>query len=132
MFILTKGKPKTTNLIKDRENKIKSGINRVSTGIKADGTHKLRTIELKPYGKRTNIWRINQQQNSKHPAAFPESLIKDHIISWSNEGDLIYDPFMGSGTVAKVSILNNRLFIGSEISLEYCNIANNRINIKTK
>ena len=63
-----------------------------------------------------------------HSAIFPEQLATDHIISWSNEGDLIYDPFMGSGTVAKMSILNNRNWIGSEISEEYCNIINDRIN----
>ncbi|MDU9703696.1 site-specific DNA-methyltransferase, partial [Helicobacter pylori] len=57
-----------------------------------------------------------------HPAVFPEQLANDHIISWSNEGDLVYDCFMGSGTVAKTSILNNRNWVGSEISNEYCNI----------
>ena len=63
----------------------------------------------------------------KHPAIFPEQLANDHIISWSNEGDIVYDPFMGSGTTAKMAILNNRNWIGSEISKEYCEIANERI-----
>jgi DNA modification methylase len=54
-------------------------------------------------------------------------LANDHIISWSNEGDLVYDPFMGSGTVAKMCILNNRNWIGSEISSEYCEIIEERI-----
>ena len=61
------------------------------------------------------------------PAIFPEELA-DHIVSWSNEYDLIYDPFMGSGTTAKMALLCNRNFIGSEISKEYCEIANERIN----
>ena len=52
----------------------------------------------------------------------------DHIISWSNEGDLVYDPFMGSGTTAKMAIANKRNWIGSEISKEYCEIAEKRIN----
>ena len=63
----------------------------------------------------------------KHPAIFPEQLANDHIISWSNEGDVVLDPFMGSGTTAKMAILNNRNFIGFEISDEYCDIARERI-----
>jgi site-specific DNA-methyltransferase (adenine-specific) len=63
----------------------------------------------------------------KHPAMFPESLCEKHIQTWSNECDLIYDPFMGSGTTAKMAILNNRKYIGSEISEEYCKIIETRI-----
>jgi len=59
---------------------------------------------------------------------FAEKFANDHIISWSNEGDLVYDPFMGSGTTAKMSLLNGRNFIGSEISEEYCRIAEERIH----
>jgi len=63
----------------------------------------------------------------KHPAVFPEQLANDHIISWSNEDDLVYDPFMGSGTTAKMAILNKRNWIGSEMSLEYCEIVHERL-----
>ena len=63
----------------------------------------------------------------KHPATFPERLANDHIISWSNESDLVYDCFAGSGTTLKMAILNNRNWIGSEISSEYCNIIEERI-----
>ena len=63
----------------------------------------------------------------KHPAIFPEQIANDHIVSWSNEGDLVYDPFMGSGTTAKMAILNKRNFIGSEISKDYCDISEKRI-----
>jgi len=62
-----------------------------------------------------------------HPAPFPESLANDHILTWSNEGDVIYDPFMGSGTTAKMAVLNNRNYIGSEISEEYAGICNKRL-----
>ena len=65
----------------------------------------------------------------KHPAIFPEFLCRDHLISWSNENDLIYDPFMGSGTTMKMAIINNRNYIGSEISREYIEIAKKRINL---
>lgn len=58
---------------------------------------------------------------------FQNNLPNDHIISWSNEGDLVYDPFMGSGTTAKMAILNKRKWIGSEISEEYCKIIERRI-----
>ena len=127
MFVFTKGKLHTHNLIKDRENKIKSGKVKVNAGL-VDGKGSLRTIERKPFGKRTNIWRINQQQKSEHPAPFPEQLANDHIISWSNEGDTVLDCFMGSGTTGKMAVLNNRHFIGIELEEEYFKIAEERIN----
>ena len=64
----------------------------------------------------------------KHPAIFPEKLVYDQILTWSNENDIIYDPFMGSGTTAKVAHLLNRKWLGSEISKEYCDIAKERLN----
>ena len=66
-------------------------------------------------------------ETSMHPAPFPEKLANDHILSWSNEGDIVYDCFIGSGTTAKVAILNNRNYIGSEISKEYCDIIEERL-----
>ena len=122
MFILSKGKPKTFNPIKDRENKYK-GVCGGEKSFRAD------------FGMRFNVWRFANGGNNtstdkvvfKHPAPFPDKLANDHIISWSNENDLVYDCFMGSGTVAKMSILNNRNWIGSEISNEYCNIIEERI-----
>ena len=127
MFVFSKGKPKSLNLIKDRENVVKSGTVKVNSAIKADKSQGFRTIERQPFGKRNNIWRFDTQKNSEHPAPFPEQLANDHIISWSNEGDLVYDPFMGSGTTAKMAIINKRNWIGSEISKEYCEIAEKRI-----
>jgi len=127
MFVFTKGMPKTTNLICDRENKVKSGKVKVNGGLDKSGKGKNRIVERKPFGKRNNIWRFDTQKNSEHPAPFPEQLVNDHIISWSNEGDLVYDPFMGSGTTAKMSILNNRNWVGSEISSEYCKIIEERV-----
>ena len=70
----------------------------------------------------------NMCQALEHPAMFPEQLAADHIYSWSNEGDLVYDPFMGSGTTAKMSHIQKRNWIGSEISKEYCDIANKRLS----
>lgn len=63
----------------------------------------------------------------RHPAIFPEQLARDHIISWSNEGDIVLDPFSGSGTTHKMALLNNRRFIGFEISQEYVDIETQRL-----
>ena len=68
-----------------------------------------------------------QRPGNGHPAVFPEQLANDHIISWSNENDIVFDPFMGSGTTAKMAQLNNRKWIGCEISQEYCDIVKNRL-----
>lgn len=80
------------------------------------------------YKQRSNVWDIPTNAGATgHPAQFPEMLANDHIVSWSNEGDLVYDPFLGSGTTAKMALLNKRRFVGSEISAEYCEIARKRI-----
>ena len=63
----------------------------------------------------------------EHPAIFPEQLARDQIKTWSNEGDLVYDPFIGSGTTAKVASILERNWVGSEISTDYTNIANKRL-----
>ena len=134
MFIFTKGFKNKANLICDRKNKY--------AGTRIHGTERQVNGETKPlsdaqkskcvkeYGARLNIWDIPPEKNNKtgHPAPFSEQLANDHIITWSNEGDIVLDPFMGSGTTAKMALLNNRKFIGFEISSEYCEMANRRIN----
>lgn len=62
-----------------------------------------------------------------HPAPFPEKLAKDHVLSWSNPGDLVLDPFTGSGTTCKAAKELGRNFLGFEINPEYCKIAERRI-----
>jgi DNA modification methylase len=130
MFILTKGKIKTFNPIKDKPNKHSGKLIHKTKRLK-DGSIKTGTPYISSeYGQRYNIWDIfPQRQKGKdcHPAPFPEQLAQDHIISWSNEGDLVLDPFMGSGTTAKMALLNNRNFIGFELSEDYCKIAEERI-----
>jgi len=135
MFVFSKGQPKTINLIKDRKNKeSREGDN--GTKRLADGTRlKVSRKGYSEYGRRTNIWEypVGKGHSTKdeiafqHPAIFPEALAKDHILSWSNEGDLVYDPFLGSGTTAKMAILTGRNYIGSEISEEYYQISIKRI-----
>ena len=130
MFILTKGKIKTFNPIKDKPNK-HSGKLIHKTKRLEDGSIKKGTPYISSeYGQRYNIWDIfPQRQRGKdcHPAPFPEQLARDHILSWSNEGDIVLDPFIGSGTTAIACINTNRNYIGFEIDKHYCDIANERI-----
>jgi len=130
MFILSKGKPKTFNPIKDRKNK-HYGTLQHGTVIQKDGTKKRVVGHNKryfaEYGQRHNIWSVNPcKQRIAHPARFPETLVKDHIISWSNEGDMLLDPFCGSGTLCKMAKQLNRNFIGIDISEKYLKIAKSR------
>lgn len=139
MFIFSKGKPKTFNPIIDRVNKwAGQKWSKTRTRRKKDGT--IQKTEWSAdqggeMGKRFNVWKYNvgagyttkDQIAYNHPAIFPEKLADDHILSWSNENDIVYDPFMGSGTTAKMAIKNNRNWIGSEISEEYCSIIEQRV-----
>lgn len=128
MFVLTKGKLKTSNLIRDRKIKT-SGVVFNAKSRRGDYIeYENRKVITKDIGKRYNVWTIPGQSIDNHPAPFPEQLANDHIISWSNEGDIVYDPFMGSGTTAKMCIINKRNYIGSEISSEYCEIIKKRLN----
>ena len=132
MFVLSKGKPSTFNAIKQP---CKTAGNKKDHKFNKhyEGSYSMRNRDgfavVKAEKQKPNIWFYNVASNdkTKHNAPFPEQLANDHIISWSNEGDLVYDPFMGSGTTAKMAILSNRKFIGSEISKEYCEIVEKRI-----
>lgn len=131
MFVLSKGKPKAYNLICDKKNLSvgtdKSGIGRRNT----DGTLKIEKRKVSSeFSRRNNWWVVvpkKEEGSDFHPAVFPEKLARDHIYTWSNEGDLVYDPFMGSGTTGKMAIDLKRHFIGSEISAEYAEKASKRI-----
>lgn len=133
MFILVKGRLKTFNPIKDKKNK-HFGVKHHGTYRKTDGTTKEvvgkdKGKTVAEFGQRHNVWQVNEEKvlNKLHPAVFPEQLANDHIISWSNENDMVFDPFMGSGTTGKIAIINNRKFIGIEKVEEYFNIGVNRI-----
>jgi len=118
MFVFSKGKPKSANLICDKPNKW--------AGHK-DFSGKLKN-PVPDFSPRNNIWRYVTSFNGvKHPAPFPEQLALDHVLTWSVEGDVVYDPFMGSGTTAKACVLTGRAWLGSEISQEYVEIAEKRL-----
>lgn len=134
MFVLSKNKPKTTNLIREKSTangKITYSGTTQEKG-KFGGYGKVRNLERDKY----NVWEYNVGCNQsscdkiafKHPAIFPEQLAEDHIISWSNEGDTVLDIFSGSGTTAKKCIETNRNFIGFEKVKAYCDISTERIN----
>ena len=130
MFVFTKGKIKTVHRLDNGKPRTKGGAGRFTK----DGVHKVekRSDAEGKLQLRSNIWRYNVgftsgDDTTGHPAVFPELLAQDHILSWSNEGDTIFDPFMGSGTTAKMALLNNRNYIGFELSEEYCKIAEERI-----
>ncbi len=130
MFVFSKGRISVANMIHDRENVVKSGtvkVNGVNGGIRKDGTFDTKTIERKPFGKRTNVWRMAPAQKTGHPAAFPTALARDHILSWSNPGDVVLDPFSGSGTTAKMARETGRRFIGIEVNPEYVEISRKRL-----
>ena len=127
MFVLSKDSPKAINLIYDKPNlsfgKDKSGVGR----RKKDGTHKIE--HRKPsqeFSKRNNYWYIPPERG-EHPAVFPLQLAHDHIISWSNPGDAVLDPFLGSGTTGVAAANTGRRFIGIEREPEYFAIAQARI-----
>jgi site-specific DNA-methyltransferase (adenine-specific) len=129
VFVISKGKPKTLNLLEDREN-VSAGSKRVSLKNcrkeKRDrGGKEFVTAET---GRRFNVWTVNPScLPNGHPAVFPEKLARDHIVSWSNEGDIVLDPFSGSGTTAKMAKHNGRRFIGIEVNPEYVEIAEKRL-----
>jgi len=139
MFILSSGKPRVCNYIKTRcvnaGKSFGSAPMRRENGTKrTDRDVKLSSVMVKEEKVRNNIWEYvigsavtKDTIAHSHPAIFPETLAKDHILSWSNEGDLVYDPFMGSGTTAKAAHQLNRRWIGSEISSEYVDLANKRL-----
>jgi DNA modification methylase len=140
MFIFSKGKPKTTNLLRDRENKWADGKKRIKGRERQpDGSLKGRRKGnlLQPYGVRFNIWRyaVGKNKSTKdeiaynHPAIFPEKLAEDHILSWSNPGDVVLDPMCGSGTTLKMAKLSNRDFIGIDCSREYVELASERLKL---
>lgn len=140
MFIFSKGKPKTFNPImtekKYIENRKVKHYNKNPDGEQISHAYRS-TSNMKVIN---NIWTYNVGLNNstkdriafKHPAVFPEKLAEDHIISWSNEGDIVFDPFAGSGTTLKMAMINNRKFLGFEISDEYVELSKQRLQDHAK
>lgn len=132
MFVFSKGKPKTCNYI--RVPSIHAGKKAVSINRKEDGNLRSDRVD-KQKGRtvaetkiKSNIWEYANQSVKGHPAPFPEQLAIDHILTWTNEGDIVLDPFMGSGTTALACKKTFRQHIGFEISEEYMDVIYKRLN----
>lgn len=141
MFILSHGRPKTFNPIRDRQNS-EAGRKQHGTIRNPDGTSKPSHSNgriIRDAGIRSNIWRYKVGMGNttddkfahEHPAIFPEALAMDHIVSWSNPGDLVLDPHAGAGTTLKAAKLLGRRAIGIEINERYCEIAAQRLAQQT-
>lgn len=134
MFVFCKDKIKNVNLICDKPNKWAGYTNWGKNTNRLKNGELQETADIKPvpeFSPRNNIWKYNvgkgfnskDAESHEHPAIFPEQLAEDHIISWSNEGDIVLDPFSGSGTTSKMAKKNKRKYIGIDISEEYCKLA---------
>lgn len=137
MFVFSKGNLKTFHPIQDRKN-LFAGRRDAESRRQPDGSKSLKKEYVqKSHGTRSNIWRYPNGYNltSKdkitfaHPAPFPENLARDHILSWSDEGDVVLDPFVGSGTTVKMAHLVGRKGIGIEIHEPYLQIARERVSV---
>ncbi len=137
MFVFSKGKIQTKNLIKDYKVKYQTINKTTASRRNKDGRlEKRKKYSSDTMALRGNVWLYSPGYLKhtadvyayEHPAMFPEKLAHDHIVSWSNLDDIVYDPFMGAGTTAKVAVGLGRKYIGSEISARYCEIANRRSN----
>lgn len=138
MFVFSKGKPKTVNLICDKPNKwsgytsFGTSTNRNKKGDLVKAKNRKPTPNFSP---RHNVWKFNtgKKYTTKddfafdHPAMFPESLAEDHVMTWTNEGDFIVDPFVGAGTTTKMAAINGRRWLGIDISEEYVELAVKRM-----
>jgi len=135
MFILAKGKPATFNPLKAPTRR--QGQELLPHNKGPDGLNKKKRGQLQKEKTRTNIWpyavglggTTKDKIAFQHPAVFPEKLALDHILSWSNPGDVVLDPMCGSGTTGKMALLHGRKFIGIDISPQYIDIAQKRLRL---
>jgi site-specific DNA-methyltransferase (adenine-specific) len=133
MYIFSKGAPKTFNPLMEKT--VRSGFEMLVYNKGADGVNNKTLKELKDKKVKTNIWEYavglggstNDREAFQHPAIFPEKLVEDHILSWSNPGDIVFDPMCGSGTTCKMAQKHDRHYIGCDISNEYAELTKQRI-----
>jgi site-specific DNA-methyltransferase (adenine-specific) len=128
MFVFSKGTPKTFNPIMEPckcAGQIYDSTCK-NMGGESGRTHK--TFNVNKEKVKSNVWNIAVAQNkTSHTAVYPIQIALDHIYSWSNEGDVVLDPFMGSGTTGLAALQLNRRFIGIEMVEDYFNLSKDRI-----
>ena len=128
MFVFSKGRPQAINRIADHPNSCAGSVRSLGRKNVNGGTKDTNRRVIPDYSVRSNVWRYGAGGYSfGHPAKFPDALARDHILSWSNEGDTVLDPFLGSGTTGKMALQLSRRFIGIERDPEYFAIAQRRI-----
>lgn len=133
MFVFSKGSPKKFNPLKVKT--VRQGQEMLPFNKGPDGINKKIMGELKPEKTMTNIWEYavglhgttSDKIAFEHPAVFPEKLAEDHILSWTNRGDVVFDPMCGSGSTCKVALRNDRSYIGCDISKEYVELTEKRL-----
>jgi site-specific DNA-methyltransferase (adenine-specific) len=126
--IYIKGKKRTFNPIKDKKNVTAGCVGNlgINTFTEKDGSKSVRTKKVTAeYGMRLNVWKGNTRGQEDmcikldHPAMMPKWLARDLILSWSNPGDIIIDPFAGSGTTGIMAEATGRNSILIEINPHY-------------
>ena len=137
MFVFSKGVVKTHNPI--MVDCMHAGLELNGTTYKNfsknDQTREKMAKPVKDKKIKGNIWEYvvgkkqEDQEAKGHPAPFPCELVRDHIKSWTNQGDIVLDPMNGSGTTARVACEMGRTYIGIDISREYCEIARERVKL---
>lgn len=138
VFIFSKGTPITFNPIM-----VKAKYGHLDASMKhrgKEGEINYTKTKRNEYTKVRNIFEYSvggghsskDKIAFKHPAIMPEQLALDMITTWTNEGDTVFDPFTGSGTTAKMCVLSHRNFHGTELSLEYCEIIKERLELTIK
>ena len=133
MFVFSKGSPKKFNPLKVKT--ARQGQEMLPFNKGPDGINKKIMGELKPEKTMTNIWEYavglhgttSDKIAFEHPAVFPEKLAEDHILSWTNRGDVVFDPMCGSGTTCKMAKKNSRSYVGCDISKEYVDLTEKRL-----
>lgn len=137
MFVLSKGKPKTFNPIQIPTKS--GGKHYKSTAKNMGGENGRRMLDyhVNSYMTDYNVWNMPVAPNKevyhidghevKHPAVFPLQLPVRHVLTWSNPGDTVLDPFAGSGTTMVASKMHGRPCIGIELDKTYCEIIKQRL-----
>jgi site-specific DNA-methyltransferase (adenine-specific) len=132
MFVFSKGRPTTFNAIRIASKT--AGTFRNREGSKAAETSyserrrpERTVVRDDKIAPNVFFYDVGKGDTTNHNAPFPEPLVRDHILSWSNSGDLVFDPFLGSGTTAKMALHLQRRFIGCDISPEYVEMTKQRL-----
>jgi site-specific DNA-methyltransferase (adenine-specific) len=128
MFVFSKGAPKTFNPIMVPCKCAGQNYDSTCKNMGGESGRTKKHIKINKEKVDDNVWKFAIAQNhSPNPAVYPIELPKRHILSWTNEGDIILDPFIGSGTTAFAAMELGRNFIGFEMNEEYFNWANEKI-----